>query len=717
MKDLTNVKYFDTSEKLVDILSKKTQNPEQKIFFRVLVAYYFSKIASSMRTNIRTHDRGIIPINLYAINLAPSGFGKGFSTNIIEEQVISLFREDFLNKTFIKVSDKSLAELAVKLGIKYDIDPDEALEKCVKDFSSLGKLLFSFDSATTAAVKQMRQKLLMASAGSVNFEMDEIGSNLLGNIDVLSTFLELFDVGKVKQKLTKNTQENKRVEEIEGRTPANMMLFGTPAKLLNGGKAEDELISMLEIGMARRCLFGLTGDYSDNHNMSPEQIYDMMVDKSTIKFIDDLSLKLKSLADMTYFNTTLNMSKTVSLLLIEYQLDCADRAKKLREHDEILKAEIIHRYYKALKLAGAYAFIDESLTITEEHLYSAIRLVEDSGTALTKILTRERNYVKLAKYIASVGKELTQVDLVEDLPFYKGGESQRKELMSLAIAYGYRNNIVIKQKFSEGIEFFQGESLKVTDINKLTISYGKHLTEAFRADLACFTDLHKVVTLPGYNYTAHHFEDGYRHSEKVIEGFNLVMIDIDDLVSLETAKLLLEGYKCLFATTKSHTEANNRFRIIMPLTHTLKLNTEVYAKFMENVYEWLPFEIKDTQVKDIARKWTSHKGIYCYTEGKSLDALLFIPETKKADEQARQILNEQGLSNLERWFHKETTSGNRSNNIIKYALALVDNKLSIDQIRTSVFKFNGKLKNKLSDEEINNTIMVSVIKAVTKRDS
>ncbi len=41
-------------------------------------------------------------------------------------------------------------------------------------------------------------------------EIDEIGSNLLGQMDVLTTFLELYDVGKVKQKLIKNTVRQRK---------------------------------------------------------------------------------------------------------------------------------------------------------------------------------------------------------------------------------------------------------------------------------------------------------------------------------------------------------------------------------------------------------------------------------------------------------------------------------------------------------------------------
>ena len=233
LKDLSTVKHNPISEKIVDVLCAKTQN-DSALFFRVQVAYYFAKVASMMRAQILTHDRGKLPINLYAINLASSGQGKGHSTNIIEEHVINQFRERFLEETFTELSDKNLALLTCKRALRKKEEDEDAERARVdkKEFDLLGNLAFSFDSGTTAAVKQMRHKLLMANAGSMNMEIDEIGSNLLGNVEVLTTFLELFDVGKVKQKLTKNTAENTRGEEIEGHTPTNMMLFGTPIQII-----------------------------------------------------------------------------------------------------------------------------------------------------------------------------------------------------------------------------------------------------------------------------------------------------------------------------------------------------------------------------------------------------------------------------------------------------------------------------------------------------
>ena len=167
MKDIDTVPYHPTAEKLVDILCKRTQNTN-KIFFRVLVAYYFAKVASMMRAYVQTHDRGRVPINLYAINLGSSGIGKGHSSGIIEDEVIHVFREEFLEKTFLASANKNIAKLAVKRSIKKDSDPDDELKATHKEFDNMGELAFSFDSGTTAAVKQMRHKWLMGDAGSMN---------------------------------------------------------------------------------------------------------------------------------------------------------------------------------------------------------------------------------------------------------------------------------------------------------------------------------------------------------------------------------------------------------------------------------------------------------------------------------------------------------------------------------------------------------------------
>ena len=707
------MKHHPAAEKLVEILCNKTQN-SNPLFFRVLVGYHFSLIAAQMRTTIVTHDRGDIPVNMYAINLGTSGSGKGFSTNIIETQVTNQFRTRFLEETFPLLAEQNLPKLSLKRANRKGVDPDEELLRVQKEFDSLGNIVFSFDSGTPAAVKQMRHKLLMANAGSVNLQIDEIGSNLLSNVDVLTTFLELYDVGRIKSKLIKNTADSIRNEEIVGQTPTNMMLFGTPSKLFNGGKEEEEMHSMLDTGYARRCYFGYSQPSNEDVELTPEQVYDQLTDKTSNKFLESLSDQLDHLADIINVDKKLLMTKATSLELIEYRIKCEKRAKAMSEHEEVKKAEISHRYFKALKLAGAYAFIDGSSELTVEHLHHAIKLAEESGEAFDLMMTRDRPYVRLAKYIATCKRDVTQADLVEDLPFYRGAAGAKSEMMTLATAYGYKNNIIIKKSFADGIEFIRGETLQASDLNRMILSYSNDITEEYQNERAPFDQLDKLMLQPSMHWVNHHLTGGYRNEENAIAGFSMVVIDVDGGVNMSTVRMLLKDYKYLMYTTKRHTDEEHRFRIVMPINYELKLDAREFKEFMSNIFEWLPFEV-DAATNQRARKWMTNAGNLEFNDGIVLDELPFIPKTSKNEERKQLMNDQQSMDNLERWIINNTGDGNRNNMVLRYAMILVDGGFDFEKVRQKVLSLNEKLADKLDEAEVMGTIMVSVMKAIAKR--
>ena len=712
MKSVDQMDFHPTSESIVDVLCQRTQNNNRE-FFRILTSYHVTRMASMMRVKVASKGWGKIPVNMYGLNLAPSGNDKGHSTNIIEEHVINEFKTVFFDNTYPLVVEENLAKLATKRALLKEIDPDTMLTAVQKEFEALGSLPFSFDSATTAALKQTRHKLLMADIGAMNLEIDEIGSNLLGNVDVLTTCLELFDVGKVKPKLTKNTKENVRNEDIDGKTPMNLMMFGTPSKLLNG-KVEDEFYSMLETGYARRCFFGYTRGLSKERRMTPQEIYDAITDNSKIQLLNDIAVKFGQLANIINYDKVITMKKDIALILIDYRSQCEIAADQLPEHEEIMKAELRHRYFKAMKLAGSYAFVDGESEMKEEHLYAAIRMAEESGKALKEILKRDRNYVKLAKYIASCDSEVTHVDLTEDLPFYKGSAAQKADLMMLAIAWGYKHHIIIKRQVSNGIEFLRGETLKSTDLDKIRLSYSDHIADNYRNVTVPFTKLHQLTQKANMHWITHHLTDGHRHEESIINGFNMIVVDVDGGITLDAAKSLLQEYTGLVYTTKRHTPDENRFRVVLPINYFLELDQTEFKEFMSNIFEWLPFEV-DKATGQRARKWLTHPGHYEYLPGdKLLDALEFIPKTSKNDERKKVVQSMQSLSNLERWFVSNTGIGNRSNQLIRYALMLVDMGADFNTIRNSVLNLNAKIQDPLTDAEITTTIMTTVSKALTK---
>jgi len=709
--DFSDYKYHPLSEELVEVLKTKTQS-DNSGFFRILVAYYLAKIASTMRTNIRTHDRGEIPVNVYALNLAPSGSGKGFSTNILEERIIQPFKEVFMDETFQIIAEQNLRTLAIKRAAVDMGDEDAEYDRVCTEFDSCGPMLFSFDSGTTPAVKQMRQKLLMAGSGAMSMEIDEIGSNLLGNQEVLNSYLELYDVGKIKEKLIKHTNESRRIKAIDGKTPANMMLFGTPNKLFEDIKLEEELISMFDTGYGRRLIFGYARAALHRNDLTAEELYDALTSTDTDTTLDHISDHITSLAAVDFFNRKLQMSKETHIFLLKYKIDCNNRAARYKQYQELLKTEMEHRYYKALKLAGTYAFIDKSEEITIEHLKNSIRLVEDSGLAYASIIAREKPYERLARYITEVGKDITQVDLIENLSFFKGSNEHKKNMLSLATTFGYKNNIIIRKSYIDDIEFYRGETLEETNLDRLYISYSADSVTDYEPEFAPFIELDKLIKIDTYYFTTHHFINNYRSNTKVIPGFNMIVLDIDEGTTIDTIRMLLKEYTYKIYTTKRHTESHHRFRVILPISHTLKLGVKEYSMYMENVFEWLPFYC-DAGTKDIARKWTTNKDAEIFdNEGIILDATLFIPQTKKSDQIKSEITQHSNLGALESWFIRETKDGNRSNMLLKYGLVLKDAHYPIDAIRNKIDEFNNKLPNPLTDDEISRTIMITIAKRI-----
>lgn len=714
MKPFKDMTFHPVSEQVVEMLCERTRRTEP-LFFRIMVAYYFSVVASMMRCSVKSPDGAKLPINLYTINLAPSGFGKGLSMNLLEQEVVNEFLTRFKEETFQWAADQRIPVLSHERALRTSSDPDDELVRVEKEFEALGPYEISFNSATESAIKQLRHKLLMADAGAINLQIDEIGSNLTGNLEALNAFLELYDLGRIKNSLRKNTAENKRFEAIDGQTPTNMLLFGTPTKLLNGSKVEEEFYSMLDTGYARRCFFGLAKGLSQSKQPTAKEVLAQRMNAQTTQFMSDLSDRIGLLADPVNLQAVLPIPEEVELIFIEYQLHCEREANALPEHEEMRKAEQSHRHFKAKKLAGAYAFIDGSPEVTEDHAYFAIKLAEESGQAFANLLTRDRPYVKLAKYIASINRSVTEADLVEDLPFYKGSASQKSDMMQLAIAYGYQNNILIKQSFNDGIKFLRGETLKQTDLTKIPVSYSTDIATGYANELAPFDQLHKLTQTAGLHWVNHHLKDGHRHEESIEAGFNVVVLDVDNGTSLEVAQKLLADYKALFYTTKRHTPQAHRFRIILPTNYELSLDAKDYKEFMQNLFEWLPFEV-DTATGQRARKWLSHNGQHFYQDGELLDVLPFIPKTSKNEAFKESLTDLQQLDNLERWFIRNTGDGNRNNQILRYALILVDAGFDYEPIRQKVNALNEKLSEPIPEQELLGTVMVTATKAIAKRN-
>lgn len=704
---IEQTQHHRTMSDLVDLLCHRTGNANRD-FFQAEVAYFLGLIPSSMRATINSPERGVVPINIYSIGLATSGFGKGHSVSVMEE-VLSEFRDTFMGHTFETVAEDSLFHMAQQISGAKGSDEAAELEALQKDFNRQGFAPFIFDSGTGPAVKQLRYKLLLSRIGSINFQMDELGSNLMANNEVLNVLLELYDLGKVKAKLVKNTPDNERGLDIVGSTPANMLMFGTSSKLFDGAKTEDEFFSFLATGYARRCFFGVGTPTEAGSQVDPKDLYRALVSKQQSAALEVYKQNFKKFADPQYFMQELQIKDDVGIELLSYRLESERLAAMLPDHEEIRKAELSHRYFKAMKLAGVYAFLDESPDITIPHLRQAIKVAEESGASFGNVLKRERNFVRLANYIASSQDNLTHADLVEDLPFYPTSTTARREMMDLAMAWGVSNHVVITKNVVQSVEFFSGSTLQETSLDEMHFSFSDNFAYGYDSFVKPFDALPKLLAADGMHWCNHGFEGGHRHDDKVLEGFNMLVVDVDGGVKLDAVHELLADYVFITSTTKRHTEEENRFRLIMPMNYHLQLSKEDYKEFMDSFLLWLPFE-SDPGANQRSKKWMTNPDTEIkYNLGPTIiDVLPFIPKTKANNEYVQQVADLGNLDNLERWFLQNMDVGSRNNNLLNYAMMLKDGGMAFSEVEKKVLDLNERSGTPLKKDEVQTTVLKSV---------
>lgn len=704
------MKLHPVSERLVSYIQDKAQI-ENRMFYRVMVAYYLTTMASTMRAVIVGYDANkTIPINTYAMALSPSGSGKGVASNIMEQEILKKFHNRFEYKTFTEHQMGNLEKIAEHRCKVNGTTFDEEMNSIVKEVEQSGKYVSSFESGTPAAIKQFRHRLKLAGCGSVNYIVDEIGSNLIRNSDVTTTFLDVYDLGLDKERLTKSTSENKRFQKIDAAVPANMLLFGTPSALFDGGNTEETFFKILEEGFARRCLFAFSKSPTKVTDLSPEEVVDLMLSADKTSSVEDLEQEFSYLGDINNLNREILIERQEMIKLITYRQECERKSRDYSEHDILKKLEMEHRYFKALKLAGAYAFVDGHYAITEDHLDYAINLVELSGNAFHELIKVDKPYMRLANYFAEKEGEVTFADLIQELPYFKGSKQQKEEMLSLAIAYGYRNNIIIKKSIEDGIHFFSGQSLETTDIDKLEITISDHLAEGYQKNIIPWNRLSRLGKTNDYHWCNHEFEDGHRKEDNVIPGFNVIALDVDSGFPLKAAVKAFEGVSAIFYTTKSSKPEFERYRIILPISHKLYMDKAEYKEFMNEIMDSMPFEC-DYSANQRSRKWQTNDGDVVIVQGDLFDVLPYIPKTKKADD--RKVLTESmDLDRLEMWIINNTGDGNRNKQLYNYACILADMGKDVVDIRKKVLSLNEKLADKLSEDEIANTILKSIVNKV-----
>jgi len=149
-----------------------------------------------------------------------------------------------------------------------------------------------------------------------------------------------------------------------------------------------------------------------------------------------------------------------------------------------------------------------------------------------------------------------------------------------------------------------------------------------------FTELHNLIKSDYRQYTPFEFMGGKKRSENWSnENQNLLILDVDDGLTIAEAKDMFKEYKYLIATTKSHQVEKkglkcDRFRVIIPSLN-IPRGSEYFefTKILENKYPFI-----DTQVNTKTGAFLGSADCeYWYNNGKDFNCRELIDIQRKID--------------------------------------------------------------------------------------
>lgn len=704
--------YHPATEGLVQYLATRA-NSKDLHFIRVIIAFYLGLVTSTMRNSVVLPGNRPVPLNIFAMGLLPTGQGKGVLTGEMEDVILKPLSGSF-TKTWMAKREALILKEATSKANQNGTRPEDEEKEVRKSIESLGAPILFFEEGTSPAFKQCRSALIRVPYGSLNFIVDEYFQVDGSNAEVMQDMIKTYDVGQLKQKLIKHSSDNPRHIDSGGNVPTNMLLFGSGTEL-DKPNIHADLTRNLENGLARRSFFAFSRDTEKTIIPAAQRLanFKLTSDPKTVKAYTDAITKMIA---PTMYKKAIYMDEATSLYMLEYQNHCEQRALDVK--DKILRAELTHRYMKVSKAAGIYAAYDGVDEVTIEHLQAAMKMAEEGDEHIARIVHTVPLHARLAEYLSEQDGELTMAQLVGKLPWFKGTVAAREEMLQLASEYGYSNSIIINQETRNGITFLSGEGITPTDLTKVRLAMSNHDAYNYQNGVCDWPKLGKALTQQGKHWITHWVKDGRRHGDYIQAGFNLIALDVDNSTSnvpMHTAKELLKDYTYLMYESKSSTPEVNRYRIVMPISHELKLSEEVFSKFMTNIFDWLPIPL-DEVTNQRSRKWLGYNSTPHYNDGALLPALDFIPETEASVRLQKQTVQMGDLSHVERWFVRKVNKGApRNNTLIQYALMLVDADLSQENVESSVLALNAKLPTPLPESEIKTTILVTASKAIAKK--
>jgi hypothetical protein len=592
----------------------------------IMANYKLVSMVSNLRVKIDYNkSMGLAPVNFYGICLMDSGVGKTSSLSTLD---LWYFKD-------VKDRLKGLYDKARKLYIEElrnsDLEDDEIGEA----ISALSQWTFSISSGTKEGISKLAQTLFKLKALTVGIEIDELDKYITSESELMNSLFKAYDVGEWNPKITAGKQLE---DSVYGVAP-NFFGLATPDAMLLNRDVADPFRGILASGFARRTFFYY--EDSDKLPYIPTEDDYIKLEDEAVKLRENAKSLAETFKNMLHRD---NLEKVISFptkakkYIYRYRSESVEKASQTQ--DPIMNAEYRERHFKVAKLAGAYAFIDGRDEVTIKDIDYAIYLTEHSSASLERIGDSkslvERLYLRVRSEEGFVHtQDMLNFGLVSKNQTTKIKE-YAEELETYADVYG---DIFEVMRDNNGkISAVRITQLITTNSESCIFSAsmprrdGTHNHDSgYKKVEIDFNSIAEWVTQEkNICYSPVAFKDGKRNNASTEAYSNLIVMDIDEGMSIDYAKEIFKDYYAIITTTRNHQKEKNgvvsdRFRVILLANKYIFTTPKKYKQLMENIQKFYDFSM-DTACFDKAHIYYSNPSeIWIGSCEKKLEVSKLIP--------------------------------------------------------------------------------------------
>jgi hypothetical protein len=569
----------------------------------VIAVTQITTFAAQFRRNVELYDGTEVPIN--AISFIVSGSGKNKDSSVRAASRCFQPGYDIIQSH----NHKALVDEAIQAASEAGDEPPDA-EGIYKPYM---KPEIDIETMVTTGpglidhINAVTDMPFGASLVSSSEFADELAYNpdMVENIKILA---ETYDLGKKQSKHTKGAEFRSR--SINGAS-VNALFIGSPTFLLYDEPTKKKFNIAFMSKLARRSWFCYAPE------KLPEPEFDSIED--FFKYEDDLELTAKQArSNMSDFvqsvaefgiktkGHSLPVTKEVERLFKTYKRYNNDLAESSPNSESTAALIRRHLQWKAIKLAGAFAILDQSNSVEAHHYVDAIRFCEmlDQDMSRFEQHLNKADHERFSDYIRTLvdasGKASISLHDLKKMGFIKSTSSHKLlELVQLAAGYDL-NGIYNLTPDGGGIQYepiITTDTISVSykpidcsqlntavrsgdihairaakDSISLTVAYG------FETESTQFAELGQLLS-GDFAYSPFYFRDGIRGRDNIVGGTKWLTLDIDDSpLSAEETHFMLSEFNHYIALS-SDPDNHYKFRVLIELDTVVELSSIAWKHF------------------------------------------------------------------------------------------------------------------------------------------